>query len=134
MKYLTLLTRKYSYLLEDFCDGNLKAGNHNGLFSVSGRVNFYEVSFLDNVLAMLTDIALCENPIYQHSPKLRDMASDLYHTQIYLDLKKNLLRFFRHNQSLYLEGYVAFRMTEYREKLDMMSYSLIKKMKLIHQD
>ena len=85
-------------------------------------------------MALLANIAQQENPLYQQSQKLREMAGDLQGTALYSSLQKSLEHFVKHNQVLHLEGYVTFRMTEYREKLDMMSYSLIKKMKLCHKD
>ncbi|MCL2361382.1 MAG: hypothetical protein FWC73_06175 [Defluviitaleaceae bacterium] len=134
MKQLTIYTRIYAHLLEEFVHDTYKIDNRSGLFSLTCRVNLTDGRFIEGIISMLTDIAQQENPIYQHSPKLRDMAGDLHNTQVYANLKKELIRFIRHNSNLHLEGYVSFRMTEYREKLDMMSYSLIKKMKLLRQD
>jgi len=85
-------------------------------------------------MTLITEIALLENPVYKYSAKLRDMAKDLRGTPIYNEGLIALSHFLKHSRLLHLEGYVAFRMSEYREKLDFMSYSLIKKMKLIQQD
>jgi len=143
MKQLTLLTNRYKQLLENFinhvsADGGLtmrKIGKHNNeIFFANCIVSPTEVSFIEGLITLLVDVALQENPVYQHSPKLRDMAGDLRGTQLYANLRRGLIRFMKQSPSIHLEGYVAFRMKEYREKLDMMSYSLIKKMKLIRQD
>jgi len=88
----------------------------------------------NGLIALLIDIALEENPVYRHSQKLRDMAYDLRDTALHRKLAGDLTRFLTRARDLHLEGYLNFRMAEYREKLDMMSYSLIKKMKLTQQD
>jgi len=143
MKQLTIFTHRYNQLLENYTAdaqkvGGLtirKAGKQNGVkFFVSCLVSHTEPAFIDGLICLLVDIALHENPVYQNSTKLRDMAGDLKGTQLYANLRRGIIRFLKNNQTLHLEGYVAFRMKEYREKLDMMSYSLIKKMKLIRQD
>ena len=142
MKQLTISTHRYSRLLEDFASAIASGGViirrapvlNGGLFSVNCRYNHVTTAFIDGLMTLLTDIALQENPVYQHSPKLREMAGDLHSTPLYAAVYKDFAHFIKHSRTLHLEGYVAFRMTEYREKLDMMSYSLIKKMKLIQKD
>jgi len=143
MKQLTLLTSRYKQLLDSFTshastDGGLtirKTGNlSNAIFFTNCFISPSEPVFIEGLINLLVNIALQENPVYQHSSKLRDMAGDLQGTQLYANLRRGLIRFMKHSPSIHLEGYVAFRMKEYREKLDMMSYSLIKKMKLIRQD
>ena len=83
---------------------------------------------------LLTDIIVQENPIFQYSPKLQDMAHDLRKTPLYDTGLKGLKRFIKHNRALHLEGYMNFRMSDYREKLDLMSYTLIKKLRLNQKD
>ena len=142
MKQLTVYTRKYRQPLEDFAayavskGVNLRrAGELScGLFSINCLYSHAETAFVGGLMTLLTDIAMQENPVYLHSPKLRDMAADLHSTPLYAAVFKEFKQFLRHSRMLHLEGYVVFRMAEYREKLDMMSYSLIKKMKLIQQD
>jgi len=142
MKLLTIYTHRYHKLLENFAASwatGVKPsickvrGQKSGPFSVCIH-STTEPSFVEELMALLIDIALQENPIYRYAPKLRDMAADLERTQLYKNLQRDLNRFLKHSRTLHLEGYIAFRMTEYREKLDMMSYSLIKKMKLTQQD
>jgi len=142
MKQLTICTHRYSQQLEAFaaCATNSgwlttsKAGWKGGLYSVICQYNSLTPAFTGGVMTLLTDIALQENPIYQNSLKLQDMAHDLRETPLYTAGLRYLIRFMRHSRVLHLEGYVAFRMAEYREKLDMMSYSLIKKLNLIQHD
>lgn len=98
--------------------GCLWAGGHEGS-------EFYE-----RLLSLLMEVAEKENPIYRHSPKLRDLAKDLRRTDIYKKELRQLKGFLSGSGTLHLEGYVTFRMSEYREKLDMMVYSLVKKLRL----
>ena len=142
MKQLTISTHRYNRRLEEFaaavaCSGVIirKAEGLNcGLFNVNCQYGHAEPAFIEGLMTLLADIAIQENPVYQHSPKLREMAGDLCGTPLYAAVRKDLTRFIKRSRVLHLEGYVAFRMSDYCEKLDMMSYSLIKKMKLIQQD
>jgi len=142
MTQLTIFTHRYNQQLEGFIGhatqaGALnirKMGRKNNIFFANCLVKHTTPVLVDAMLALLIDIALYENPIYRRSEKLRKLAGDLYGTPLYTKLHKDLKQFINHNKNLHLEGYMAFRMTEYREKLDMMSYSLIKKMKLSQQD
>ena len=133
MKELAIFTYKYIELLNGFavsCAQEVR--RKNNMYFV--KCTTTEPAFISRLLNLLIDIALQENPIYQQSPKLREMAKDLHQTEVYTNLKNALATYVRYNRVLHLEGYIAFRMAEYREKLDMMSYSLIKKMKLIQHD
>ena len=136
MKQLTISTRRYNKLLENlttFADA-IKADRIGGLFFICYRYDQVQGRFAKGLMATLADIAVQENPIYQHSPKLQGIAHDLRKTPLYDAELKSLNRFIKHNRVLHLEGYVTFRMADYREKLDMMSYTLIKKLKLNQQD
>ena len=142
MKQLTIYTKRYGQLLKDFAADATNNGLiirrtdriSGGLFSINCLCNRTGPAFARALMMLLTDIALLENPIYQHSPKLREMAGDLCDTPLYAAAQRDFSHFLRYNRTLHLEGYVTFRMAEYREKLDILSYSLIKKMKLIQQD
>ena len=138
MKQLTLLTHRYSSLLENFANqtGNAKGitVRRGGLFAVKCQAARLDPPLIERIVTILTDIAQQENPVYQHSAKLQSMAGDLRGTKIFADIKKDLTRFLSRNNLLHLEGYMTFRMSAYREKLDYMSYSLIKKMKLTQRD
>ena len=141
MKQLTISTHQYSHQLEDFAAlakdagwlTTYAAGWNRGQFSINCRYK-HAPAFAEGLMIFLTDITLQENPIYQHSPKLQDMAHDLRKTPLYTAGLLDLSNFLKHSRILHLEGYVTFRMSEYREKLDLMSYSLIKKMNLMPQD
>ena len=142
MKLLTICTRRYTQQLEDFTAcataGGLittpKTGREGGLFFAVCRYDHSQAAFPKGLMTLLADIAVQENPVYLHSPKLQCMANDLHKTSLFDTGLKNLTRFLKHNRLLHLEGYVAFRMADYREKLDMMSYTLIKKLKLNQKD
>ncbi|MCL2285012.1 MAG: putative sporulation protein YtxC [Firmicutes bacterium] len=83
--------------------------------------------FIQSLLLLLYNIAIKENPIYRHSSKLRHMAENLLNTPLHKDDLKRLKTFLRTGKELHIDGYVTFRMEEFREKLDMMLYSIIKK-------
>jgi len=142
MKQLTICTHLYSQLLRNFtthaqnCDWLAKPepNRKDGLHTVYCQYNNAQAAFAKGLMTLLAEIAVQENPIYQHSPKLQDMAYDLRKTPLYAAELRGLIRFLKHNRTLHLEGYVAFRMADYREKLDMMSYSLIKKLNFNRQD
>ena len=138
MKQLTILTHRYSTLLEKFANETQDTGGitvrRGGLFAVKCQVPRHKLPLAERIMTLLTDIAIQENPVYQHSRKLQSMAGDLRGTEIFSSMKKELLHYIKHSNMLHLEGYINFRMAVYREKLDYMSYSLIKKMKLTQQD
>ena len=131
MKTLTISTHKYKHLLEGFA--NSKVNYKSGIYLIKYSYIHNDTN-IKRLMSLLVDIAVHENPVYKNSKKLQDMAASLYDTPIYTAVCKALARYLWRNNSLHLEGYVSFRMSEYREKLDIMSYSLIKKMKLIHKD
>ncbi|MCL1842850.1 MAG: hypothetical protein FWF79_03480 [Defluviitaleaceae bacterium] len=86
-------------------------------------------AFCTSLMDFLMDIAVEENPVYAHSSKLRDMAQDLRNTQIYARELRRLRGFFLGSREVHIDGYVTFRMGEFREKLDHMIYKLVKKIK-----
>ena len=141
MKQLTITTSQYSQQLKDFAQkaealGQLSHIRTNCIgkqFTINCQYGSVQ-NIVDDIIILLTNIAINENPIYKNSPKLQSMARDLHNTGVYVNLQKALIHFMKQNQNLHLEGYVNFRMSDYHEKLDMMSYSLIKKMKLIQED
>ena len=140
MKHLNICTGRYSQLLKDFASAAREAGLcHTCGGSVAGGLftlncQYSHPGFAQKLMDLLTHIVLLEHPIYQNSQKMKDMAGDLKGTALYAATLRDLSRFIKHNRSLNLEGYMAFRMSDYKEKLDMMSYSLIKKMKLAQKD
>ena len=143
MKLLTICTHNYSQMLECFvaravADSTLtirrRQWAHSKLVSAVCAYNPTSPVVAQKLTNLLVDIALQENPVYKQSAKLREMAADLRVTPIYDALCRDVTHFIKHSRVLHLEGYVTFRMSEYREKLDIMSYSLIKKLKLIRQD
>ena len=142
MKQLTIYTRMYNQMLEDFAarataEGWITASRvalAGGQLTVCCQYENARPALVKGLMNLLTDIIVRENPIFQYSPKLQDMAHDLRKTPLYETGLRGLRKFLRHNRALHLEGYVTFRMTDYREKLDMMSYTLIKKLKLNQKD
>jgi len=111
-----------------------RSGWESGLFTVCCQYDNSKQALAKGLMTLIADIVVQENPIYQHSSKLQDMAHDLRKTPLFATGLKGLARFLKHNNALHIDGYVAFRMTDYREKLDIMSYTLIKKLKFNQQD
>jgi hypothetical protein len=89
----------------------------------------YKVFAADAFMRFMEDIAIKQNPAYKNSAKLSDMAADLQvlHEANILALRQYL----RENKALHIEGYETFRMFDYKYKLDIMMYLLIKKMRTI---
>jgi len=121
MKTLTILTQNCQKELEAL---NLRCDSFDGLYSARGMVD------ADALACLLERIIILKHPVYGHSPKLADMALELRHTEIHQANVAELTLYLEENDLLHLEGYAAFRMPEYRHKLDMMMYCLIKKLKL----
>jgi hypothetical protein len=133
MKRFTIYTVKYANELDEFAAKaaaseaiyiKRKPNNFILSFTVSQREAFFEM-----LLAVLTDIAVRENSVYRYSAKLREMAQDLRNTPLYGRELRQLREFVSESNELHIEGYVTFRMCEFREKLDTMIYSLVKKIK-----
>ncbi|MCL1883371.1 MAG: putative sporulation protein YtxC [Defluviitaleaceae bacterium] len=141
MKRFSLYTVKYENVLREFAARtsaaeiiyiNKNCKNQEGFalyFSVKERELFCEM-----LLGFLMDIAEGENPIYKHSARLRGMAGELRESPIFGRELNQLREFFTNSRELNIEGYVTFRMCEFREKLDMMIYSLVKKIKFGNED
>jgi hypothetical protein len=80
------------------------------------------------------DVAEDENPIYTHSAKMRELARDLRSQPIFAQELRLLKEFFSAEKLLNIEGYITFRMTEFHKKLDLMVYTLVKKLKFGNGD
>lgn len=87
-------------------------------------------SFAQSLMHLLHRITIAENLVYRYSPKLRDLASGLLGTDIHTQALAELIIFLKANKEINLDGYAAFRMEEYRAKLDMILYTVIKKINL----
>ena len=126
MRNLVILTQEYKDTLEEFIlqKGILKNG---GLYELTCPKNNKNT---DSLTCLLEHIVIQRHPIYGHSPKLADMALDLIHTKLHQTNFEALRRYIEENDHLHLEGYATFRMTEYRNQLDIIMYRLIKKLKL----
>ena len=126
MKRIAIHTKKYIAELDDFTHSvrNIcTVNNRNKYIWESSATNI----FIEALMLLLHTIALLENPVYRHSPKLRDLAEGLLNTNTYEHEKTILTAFVKTNKELCLEGYVTFRMEAYHEKLDMMLYTIVKK-------
>ena len=136
MKQLNIYTTKYENELRDFAQKATEAGTIEIKHSGEKRGQFeLGVVCVDRknlptaLTALLMDIAEAENPVYRHSSKLRVMVQSVRNSPIHSREVKRMQSFLTENKTLHLEGYATFRMGEYRDKLDMMIYTLIKKIK-----
>jgi len=86
--------------------------------------------FAHSLMHLLHIISMAENPVYRYSPKLRDLANGLLDTDTYTQALAELASFLKANKEINLDGYATFRMEEYRAKLDMMLYTIMKKINL----
>ena len=82
------------------------------------------------LMPLLTTAAQNENPVYRGSRAMRDVANALHKTPMFERQTKALARFLQYEGSIHIEGYARFRMSEYSESLDLLSYRLIKKLNL----
>ena len=147
MKQLTLYTNRHREELQKFAkqaseiahinwakwreNKNKSPDEKKRLFALNISWDRAESDKLAELLMVfLEEVALSANPIYCNSPKLMEMARNLRNTELYRREKKHLKIFLKYNRVLHLEGYATFRMEEYRNKLDMITYGLIKKLNL----
>jgi len=134
MRRLTIHTSNYKSELINFAksvaESNLCAiKSHPGGINLTWK-NSDCSSIFEELLLLLQNIAMYENHVYRHSPKLRDLAEGLKNTELHMYELQQLKAFLKANKELNLEGYVTFRMEAYREKLDMMLYTIVKKINL----
>jgi len=138
MKRISIHTSKYENELRDFAAKAAAAGTiaikwsrfceKRRLFGLGCVCADYPTT-LEALSFLLMDIAEAENAVYRYSLKLRALAHGMRNPAICEQEVSRLRKFLRENKILHLEGYVTFRMDEYRDKLDMMIYSLVKKIR-----
>ncbi|MCL2199441.1 MAG: hypothetical protein FWB80_11000 [Defluviitaleaceae bacterium] len=133
MKKFKLLTDKYENALLMF----LKKANDASVIKSWERFEFYIIQadeFSEMLLGLLLEVTESENPMYKHSARLREMAKNIKSTPLYGRELRLLKKYVAANKELHMEGYVTFRMEELKGKLDMMVYSLVKKIKFGGKD
>jgi len=160
MKSLTLCTQEYRQALEEFInEGTLpslsslaSSTDLSDLSALSVLTNSSNLStspllpLLPNTIPpfevhctnldiealaqFLEHIAVLRHPVYRYSPKLINIALELRHTEIHETNVKQLTQYLQENDTLHLEGYIAFRMADYHNKLDMMTYCIIKRLQI----
>jgi len=133
MKRLTIHTGKYERELAQFA-ANITEQCTVAQISQSTIVLSWNKSLsiviVQTLMLLLHCIALQENPVYRYSLRLRSLADELLHTEIYDSEAHFLLKFLRTNKTIHLEGYINFRMENYIAQLDLMLYSVAKKLNL----
>lgn len=133
MSNFKLMTDKYEAEAREILTKARDAGEIRALT----RFEFYIMEhekFCEALLGLLLKIAENENPMYKNSAKLREMAKDLKRTPIYASELHLIKKYVATNTEMHLEGYVTFRMDEIKGRLDLMVYSLVKKLKFGGKD
>jgi len=141
MKQLAIHTQNYEKNLRDFAKGldiaTVKWKRYGKKSSFSMCLTWENINnqqIINQLATFLQKVAALENPIYRHLPKFREMINGLQNTQIHEREVKRLKSFLRNSQTLNLEGYIIFRMSEYRHKLDIISYQAVKKLELMRKE
>ena len=125
MSVLTILTQGCQQELEEL---NLRCYAVNeGIYQAQHPKDSIDT---DAFACLLERVVVFSHPLYGSSQKLANMALDLRHTEIHQANELEFTRYIVEHELLHLEGYATFRMWRYRNKLDMMMYCLIKKLKL----
>ena len=132
MRLLTILAEHHEKLIRKFIEGASVTVRGHGFFGQFFYIRCLydprEHQFADAFAYFLEDIVLNENPVYSRLPKLRDAADKLRRTNT--GTKEHLRRYLRQHKELNVEGYAAFRMDEFKHRLDMLMIGLIKRLKL----
>jgi hypothetical protein len=136
LRRLTISTERYEKIVWAYLNGAdaqqwiitsaVRSGRHNFfrlLYAPGGR-------FADTLAALLEEAAAMENPVYRHSPQLLNVARDMRSAPIHAEDTKQLVEFLKINSTINIEGYVAFRMSEYSYRLDLTTYGLIKRLQM----
>jgi len=130
MKHITIHTNRYKTELADFAK-NIEIHNLCTIVKEYPLRLAWENSvtneFTRELLLLLHRIATYENPVYRYSTKLQDLALGLKDTALFFDDVKRLKSFLQANKELHIDGYIAFRIDEYCEKLDTILYTIVKK-------
>ena len=145
MKPLTLYTQHYAQALQEFAAKaqeedliiirQAKWRNNGRLFGLNLAWKAPKSMCLANNIALLLEyVAMQENPIYRESLKLRELAQSSFAGDVRKTCALRIRKFLHTSSIMHIEGYVTFRMPEYCEKLDLMSYALIKKLEMAKKD
>ena len=130
MKRLTIFTQNHKAALTDFAN---EVGGH----FVGDRAKItwetkHTYNMASKLVIFLEESVMRDNPIYNQSEKLCEMVRNLRTTPSHENEVKKLCAFLRTSRELNIEGYILFRMCEFRHMLDIMSYRVMKKMLVIN--
>jgi hypothetical protein len=132
MKTLTLYTQTHTTLLTAYvAERQRERGTktEQGAFGDGWYARYVHMAKdTAALLGLLEDVSINGHSIYGRSPKLAALARERAFSRE--GSLKALSLYLRSHNALILEGYSMFRMADYRCKLDMMMYGIIKKMKL----
>jgi len=134
MRRITLHTSSFTQEIENLAQALQK----RNICNVKNGTTFYWESsanaiICEELLHLLQHITMMANPVYRHSPTLRDLAEGLRNTDVHIYELERLKIFVRQNNELNLEGYLTFRMEAYCAKLDAMLYTIVKKIRTCGQ-
>jgi hypothetical protein len=138
MRLLAIYTQQYEQALKAFVQEENTAarlsvrreGRRGGLFYLNTAYDAGNRGFVGPLTCLLAYIAAMENPVYRGSPKMMGLARELRRTPIHAECAAMLDEYLHCHRQMHLEGYVTFRMAAFREKLDMLSYTVIKRMEI----
>jgi hypothetical protein len=130
LKTVIIYTEQYIDKLTIFLDNNpipvRGKGNKGALFYARCAYDADGTDFFKSFALFLEGIVLDENPVYGHSPKLKEMTGRL-NGMTALSLREYLTE----NKTLHIEGFITFRMEEYKYQLDRAMMGMIKKLRLL---
>ena len=97
----------------------------------SGQLAWYQAGFAVEDTGLLVDflhqLLMGQNPLYNRSPKLRQMAKDTVFRQCREGDADKLARYLEENAALHVEGYIQFRLYEESCALNLLLYSLARR-------
>jgi len=138
MRMLTVYTHAYRQEVSDFFlrhaqnDGTMVIRGE-GIHPQSGSYYMrclYADFAVEAFTHLLEDIAVQHNPVYRRSAKLRAIAKKLRHTPLHDDNVAALAEYLHEHNKLHVEGYETFRMYDFKYRLDVMAYALVKQLRL----
>ena len=131
MKKLTIYTANHESYVKNFVAGIdiIKTEHKKPLCITWQNENHNQV--VSHLATLLQQLAAKENPIYKSLPKMMELAKNLS-TQNEEEAKR-LKYFLKTSRRLNIEGYITFRMSDYRHKLDILGYRVIKKLRLMQE-
>ena len=126
---LTISTERYMHELMDWIESNnyaqyLEHSESEGnacLVTLDGAVRIY-----DSIVCLLETIMLEQNHIAKKHERLRNVLSSIVFAPVKKDISKIVKKYVSECEHINLEGFVAFRLSEYAHRVDLVLYAAIK--------